>query len=218
MLWLNDLFTFILIGMGFGIFNMALHWFINQRLVMKKRPTIKRRFLYFGSEVIGNKINWVAIFIGCYLFALLQSWHLGVGIGRLYVEIALSIPQAIFMAFGIFIIDRIEFGFHFLFDPIEGASKVENPVPVRSSVPEVASSETVPLMTTPVSKESFMRWLWRSKKEQLKAVPSVVSEKIEAVVTERAEARVSSKQVQEDKRKREAEDRINKFRDITNGH
>jgi len=63
-----------------------------------------------------------------------------------------------------------------------------------------------------------MRWLWRSKKEQLKAVPSVVSEKIEAVVTERAEARVSSKQVQEDKRKREAEDRINKFRDITNGH
>ena len=217
MLWLNDLFTFILIGMGFGIFNMAFHWFINQRLAMKKRPAVKRRFLHFGSAVIGDKMNWVAIFIGCYLFALLQSWHLGVGIGRLYIEIALSVPQAFFMAFGLFIIDRIEFGFHFLFDPIETVPVIESPIPAQPNTPQVASFETV-VSSAPPTRESFMGWIWRNKKEQLKATPSVISEKIGAVVAERAEVRAASKQAQEDRLKQEAEDRIKKFRDITDGH
>ncbi|MDO8496801.1 MAG: hypothetical protein Q7S43_05120 [bacterium] len=220
MLWLNDLFTFILIGMGFGVFNLLLHWFINQRLAMNGKPALKRKFLTFGGDhplSIGNKINWSAIYISCYAFALLQSWHLGVGPGRLYVEIALSMPQALFMTFGLFIVDRMEFLFRFLFDAVEGVPKTINPATVQPSLPPAVSPELVP-SAAPVKRNNLFKYLWRSKKEQLKAIPSVVSEKIDTVITEHAEARIASKRAEEEKKRQGAQERMNKFRDLTDGH
>lgn len=222
MLWLNDLWTFVLIGMGFQGFNLVVHWFINQRLTLKGHPTIKRRLFFFGGEhpaTIGNKINWAAIYIFCYLFALVQSWHLGVGPARLYIEIALSVPQAVFMTIGLFVIDRIEFAIHFLFDKIEENPKSEIRVnqPILNQPPATTETSVQPV-TPSTQKKSPLGWFLKRKQNELNELPELISSKVRETVEHQRQASAMRRQNKEAARESETESRIKKFHDLTEGH
>lgn len=114
----------------------------------------RRRIFRFGGDTplsFGSKIRWSLWFMLGYVFAFGSSCHPNIG-ARMYVEMALSLYQALAITLGLFIADRLGM----IFEPasywvIEKAKNGNSAKPISEDKPEkIWIKETVDDVTESV--------------------------------------------------------------------
>ena len=142
MFFFNQAFLHLSIGCGLGIAIVVFFSFKGRR----------RPFFRFGGESrfsLVVKKSWMLWYLVAYVFEFLTSFLRGVG-DRMYVELALSIYQALFVTLGLFIIDRLASIFvepeeYFVSPSKKTASRHQ-----VSAHPETITLKAEPVLDTPV--------------------------------------------------------------------